>query len=81
MAETIMCPKYSRVWGIADRSLGTFWGLTINDCLHESFKALHHTENHQQKTKGTFLWRVPLNSANPKKIKPASSLNQRKQKT
>lgn len=81
MIETIMCPKYSTLWVIVDRSLGVFLVSTINDCLHGSFNALHHIKNHQQKTNGTFLWRVPLSSANPKKIKTAKSLNQHKQKT
>lgn len=80
MTETITCPKYSTVWIIAVRSLGVFLVLTINDCLHGSFIELHHIKNHEQKTNDTFLWRSPLSSSNPKKIKMAKSLNQYKQK-
>lgn len=81
MMETITCPKYSTVWIIAERSLGVFLALTINDCLHGSFIELHHIKNCKQKTNGTFLWRSPLGSSIPKKIKLAKSLNQHKQKT
>jgi len=81
MIETIMGPKYSTVWIIADRSSGVFLVLAINDCLHESFNALHHLKKHQQKTNDTFLCRVPLSSANPTKIKTAEFVNQHKQKT
>lgn len=81
MIETITCAKYSSVWIIAYRSLGVFLVLTINDSLHGSFIVLHHIKNHKQKTSDTFLWRSPLSSSNPKKIKMAKSLNQHKQKT
>lgn len=47
MIETITCPEYSTVWIIADRSLGVFLVLTINECLHGNFIELHHIKKPQ----------------------------------
>lgn len=64
MIETIMCPQYSTAQIIVDRSLGVFLALTINDCLHENFNALHHIKKHQEKKKKQKKqWHIPSESS------------------